>query len=167
MNTLGDLLDREKAVIVIIKLSDHHEAYFYDLINHTVKKYKISDEKSYVCSSIIANNAYVRSTILFNESLIFDDHFRAECLLEGYNEYYGYLIMDGEVKIAVDKSKAYQPNKKMTVKSGYSTSIVDLAWDHEHPTDKTPHGLALFTIDRYKHILKSEETILKIMNADI
>ncbi|QJX72993.1 hypothetical protein F-VV57_0232 [Faustovirus] len=164
MSTVKSLFALEKAVFIATtdRQSKKSVVWVYNLIDGTVKRYKpIGDSLSWQYRSLLDHNADL-STRLANESLVYSDDVQSTEIATEINEYWCYLIINGNVKISVDAGSTYLPN-------GYSASGAAnyVTYTALRPSDSTPHGIVLFTIERYKQIVKANETIDKIMCSDI
>jgi hypothetical protein len=165
MSTIKSLFASKKALILACKAEKTHTIYFYNLVDHVVKKYNLSGDLDWQYSTIADNTPNVMNARLTNESIVFSDHFTTKQIDLEVSNYYCYLVKDGKILLCVDYSTTYLPDG--TEATNYGNRAKSIPYRHNTPDDKTPHGIALFTIERYKQILKAEETIAKIMNSDI
>ncbi|QJX71998.1 hypothetical protein F-M6_0235 [Faustovirus] len=166
MTTIKSLFALEKAVFIATTNYESKKSvvWVYNLIDRTIKRYEpIGDKLTWEYSQLLNHYADL-SARLANESLVYSaiDDIKSNNITTEIGQYWCYLIVNGKVKISVDNNKIYLPDGHSP--SGAANYITYTA---VKPVDTTPHGIVLFTIERYKQIVKANETIDKIMCSDI
>jgi hypothetical protein len=166
MSTIKSLFEHSKAVIVATHdaSTKRSKIYLYDLESKAVTRYEATGEwLNWGYKAVMAPNADL-VTRLTDDSMVYDKNMGllSKQIATRVINYHAYLIIDSEVKLYVDCNAAYLPDGREP--NGTAKYI---QYNHKAPNDTTTHGVALFTLERYKQIVETEATICKIMNMKL